>query len=88
MGMSMKSLTGSKKILTLLNRMGHCLNYHAIEEIETDLAQSILNRKLNCPDGTVAGVPCGLAFDNYDELTHTLSGAATLHDTMGILYQI
>ena len=29
----------------------------------------------------------GLAFDNYDELTNTLSGAETLHDTMGILYQ-
>lgn len=30
----------------------------------------------------------GTAFDNYDELTNTLSGANTLHDTMGILYQI
>ena len=29
----------------------------------------------------------GLAFDNYDELTATLSGGETLHDTMGILYQ-
>lgn len=28
-----------------------------------------------------------LAFDNYDELTSTLSGAQTVHDTMGILYQ-
>jgi hypothetical protein len=28
-----------------------------------------------------------LAFDNYDELTHTLSGADTLNDMMGIMYQ-
>ena len=29
----------------------------------------------------------GMAFDNFDELTQTLSGSNTLHDTMGILYQ-
>ena len=87
MGMSMKSMTGSKKIITMLNRMGHSINYHAVEEIETDLAYAILDRKEACPAGSVPGVPCGLAFDNYDELTNTLSGADTLHDTMGIMYQ-
>lgn len=29
----------------------------------------------------------GLAFDNFDEMTNTLSGTDTLHDTMGIMYQ-
>ena len=29
----------------------------------------------------------GLAFDNFDELSETLTGANTLHYTMGILYQ-
>ena len=29
----------------------------------------------------------GLAWDNYDELTETLSGRDTLHDTVGICYQ-
>jgi hypothetical protein len=61
-----------------------------VEELETELAYSIHNREENLPDGAVKGVPVGHAFDNYDELTqltHTLSGAETLHDTMGILYQ-
>ena len=31
--------------------------------------------------------PIGLALDNFDELTNTLSGSNTLYDTMGILYQ-
>ena len=87
MGMSMKSMTGSKKIVTMLNRMGHSINYHAVEEIETDLAYAILDRKETCPAGSIPVVPCGLAFDNYDELTSILSGADTLHDTMGIMYQ-
>ena len=30
----------------------------------------------------------GLAFDYFDEFTETLSGKETLHDTMGILYQV
>ena len=27
-GMSIKSLTGSKKVVTMLNRFGHCINYN------------------------------------------------------------
>ena len=33
-----------------------------------------------------AGV--GLAFDNFDRFVETLSGKDTLHDTVGIAYQI
>ena len=34
-----------------------------------------------------SGLCTGTAFDNYDELTETLSGKDTLHDTVGICYQ-
>ena len=33
------------------------------------------------------GLSTGTAWDNYDELTETLSGKNTLHDTVGICYQ-
>ena len=42
---------------------------------------------------TKSGMPnkkscsAGLAFDNYDRFTETLSGKDTLHDTVGIAYQ-
>ena len=68
----------------------HCLNYSALEELETATAEALLARKQACPEDTIAGLPMGvqgLAFDNFDELTQTLSGADTLHDTMGILYK-
>lgn len=29
----------------------------------------------------------GLVFDNFDEMTNTLSGVDTVHDPMGITYQ-
>ena len=85
---SIKSLTGSRKILTLLNKFGYTVSYTKEEEFETELASSILSRGKECPDGVKVGATMGTAFDNYDELTNTLSGANTLHDTMGILYQI
>lgn len=87
LGMAIKSVTGSKKLVTVLNRFGYCLNYSALEELETATAEAILARDVACPEETVVGEPMGLAFDNFDEMTHTLSGANTLHDTMGILYQ-
>ena len=87
LGMSVKSVTGSKKMVEVLNRFGHCLNYNKLEELETATTEKIQDRQLTCPEGTVVGSPMGLAFDNFDELTQTLSGTDSLHDTMGILYQ-
>lgn len=87
LGMCIKTVTGSKKMVQVLNRFGHCLNYNKLEEVETATAERIQERQLSCPEGTVIGSPMGLAFDNFDELTQTLSGADSLHDTMGILYQ-
>ena len=41
--MAMKSLTGSKKVVTMLNRLGHCINYIVIEELETELSYNCSN---------------------------------------------
>ena len=87
LGMAVKSMTGSRKLVDMLNRYGHIVSYHTIEEIETSLGENILNMDQTCPEGTVPDQVCGLAFDNFDEIPETLSGAGTLHDTMGILYQ-
>ena len=89
LGLGIKSLTGSRKVIDLLNHFGHCINYHKVEEIETDLASNILQSNSSTPEGIVMvpGCSLGLAWDNYDDITETLSGANTLHDTVGICYQ-
>ena len=89
MGMGVKSMTGSKKLVTALNRFGYCINYTLIQEYENILACNIAERNLSTPDGLQlsAGLATGLAFDNYDEMTETLDGHNTLHDTVGIAYQ-
>ena len=74
-------MTGSRKLVTILNRFGHYINYSCIEELETKIAHSQQDTKHTCPDGTQQNGTIGLALDNYDELSYTLSGADTLHDT-------
>ena len=89
LGLGLKSMTGSRKVIEVLNRHGHCIGYHTAEIIETDLATQTVNRQNATPDGLLqhSGLCTSLAWDNYDERTETLSGAGTLHDTVGICYQ-
>ena len=89
MGIGIKSLTGSRKIVDLLNRLGHSVSYHVAEGIETEIASSLTETERILPDMLLqqVGLCTGLAFDNYDELTETLSGRDTLHDTVGICFQ-
>ena len=84
-----KSLTGSRKMIETLNRFGHCVSYHTTEEMETELAENIIQKDQETPDGLQQkeGLCTGLAWDNYDEMNETLSGHGTLHDTVGICYQ-
>ncbi len=88
-GMGIKSLTGSKRVIDIINRYGSCISYSVAEEIETDIAFAISEKGQALPDGMMklAGLGTGLAWDNYDENAETLSGAGTVHDTVGICIQ-
>ena len=89
MGLGMKSLTGSRKVIEILNRLGHSICYHTAETIETELASNVSEKDKLIPDMLLQkpDLSTGLAWDNYDEMAHTLSGKDTLHDTVGICYQ-
>ena len=89
LGLGLKSLTGSRRVLEILNRFGHSVSYHTVETIETQMATEISDRNQAIPDGLTksAGLSTSLAWDNYDENTETLSGSGTLHDTVEICYQ-
>ena len=89
LALGLKSMTGSRKVIDTLNRFGHCVSYHTVEAIETDLATEISQRGCATPDGIQCspGLSTALAWDNYDEFTESLSGSDSLHDTVGICYQ-
>ena len=42
-GMTIKSLTGSKKVVSMLNRLGYCIKYNGIEELKTELTYNCSN---------------------------------------------
>ena len=89
LGLSIKSLTGSRRIIEILNRLGHSINYHLVESYETELATIVSSKEKLLPDGLFqeSGLCTAVAFDNYVENCETLSGGGTLRDTVGICYQ-
>lgn len=90
LGLATKSITGSRKIIDILNRMGFCISYTAIEEIETELAYGISVQNHILPYGmepNCEGLRTHVAFDNFDKFVETVNGKDTLHDTVGIVYQ-
>ena len=86
----MKSLTGSRKVIEVLNRLGPSISYSAVEEIETELTCEGTKENRLIPQqmtmDSEAGV--GLLFNNFNRFFETLSGKDTLHDTVGIAYQV
>ena len=72
--MVMKSLTGSQKAIEILNRLGHCVSYNLVEEIETELTYAV-NEKDNISASGMnmdANACTGLAFNNYDRSAETI----------------
>lgn len=89
LGLVMKSITGSRKVIEILNRMGHSISYTVAEEIETELAYGCSENSF-LPSGLIAHCPTlhtHVAFDNYDRYVDAGTGKDTPHDTVGIAFQ-
>lgn len=90
LGLVTKSITSSRKMVEILNRMGHCCSYSTIEEVETELAYRCAAEPRLLPFGLKEKQPqlcTHVAFDNFDRYVETSTGKDTLHDTVGIVYQ-
>lgn len=89
LGMAIKILTSSRKLVDILNRYGHCISYNAIEEIETEATYTSTSRAGLCPEiiNKTQNLSVGIAYDNFDRFFNTKTGKDTLHDTVGIIYQ-
>lgn len=89
LGIALKSLTSSRKVVDIINHYGHCISYNAIEELETEATFSSVSRAGVCPEAINrdGNRSTGMVFDNYDTFVETKNGKDTLHDTVGIIYQ-
>ena len=90
LGMAIKSITGSHKVIDILNRLGHSISYFTMEELETELTFAESNREQIKPTGMnfKVSLATGVAFDDFDRFVETLSEKDTLHHTIGIAYQL
>ena len=90
--LALKSLTGSKRVVTLEQRYGHCASNETIRRVEMGLQESLVeNMGVDSfvPEGVIKrpGLCTGVAFDNFDVNIETLNGLGTIHHTYGIIYQ-
>lgn len=89
LGITLKSLTSSRKIIDIINRYGHCISYQGVEELETESTYTTIEKSSVCPEKIIKkpNLCTGVAYDNFDRFVETTSGKDTLHDTVGIVYQ-
>ena len=91
LAMAVRHITGSKELITLLNRMGHCSSSDEIEAIDNGLAKEILAKTeemgVVIPSNICSGVFIQMADDNNDINEETLDGKHTTHATTLVLYQ-
>ena len=83
--MSVRHLTGSKQIVTMLNRMGNCSSYDEIESVDSSLAVEILAKseqnQVVVPSNISHDVFIQAVADNNDIKEETLDGKNITHAT-------
>ena len=91
LAIGLKSMSGSKQIVSLLNRFGHCASNEKVRRVDIGLESTITENSELLPEVikkvTTKSLGTGLAWDNFDINLETLSGANSIHHTFGICYQ-
>ena len=89
LGFTVKALPGSKNVVTLMNRYGHCGSSETIRRINMSLEATINDNKNVVPTGIrkLPFLSTGTAWNNFDINRETSSGKDTIHHTYGICYQ-
>ena len=89
LGLTTKAMTGSRRTVTLLNRLGHCASNETVRRIEMGMESTIVANHSLVPSHieTREDLCTALAWDNFDINIETPSGADTIHHTYGICYQ-
>eukprot|EP00058_Branchiostoma_floridae_P012257 XP_002597745.1 hypothetical protein BRAFLDRAFT_77352 [Branchiostoma floridae] len=91
LGLTVRHLIGSKQLLTILNRMGHCSSYDEVEIVDTSLAMETIAKAdlygLVLPSNISPGVFVQAVADNNDLNGETLDGKNTTHANTLVLFQ-
>ena len=89
LGLFTKRLTGSKVLIDCLNRLGHSISYHEINNIETTFADVQIRNQCHqsyVPNNVQPSVFTTFVCDNCDHNPESLTGVS-MHCTNGIIIQ-
>ena len=92
-GLGLHSLTGQKLPLQVFSRLWHSMTYDQICEVETAQAELVQHLKSLflplpiCPIDEESKVLTTFWWDNFDRNIETASGAGSIHNTPGIMFQ-
>ena len=89
LSMTLRHLTGSAEIITLINRYGHCMSYSQVLELENAMGIQVQQQNNILPTNiSIQGNKFShFCWDNFDINEETPSGAGTTHSTHGIIIQ-
>ena len=87
---TLRHMTGSTELITLLNHFGHCQSYSQVMELETAICNQINTQEFLLPatiSSMMNNVVLHFSWDNFDLSEETPSGAGTTHVAHGIVLQ-
>ena len=88
--LTLKSITGSKRVVTLEQCSGHCASNETVSRVEKGLEEHIMFQEdVNyVKDGVLKqpGLAVEMALDNFDIDIETLNGSGTIHHTYRMIY--
>ena len=89
LGMTIRHLTGSAQVITILNRLGHSVSYSTLLELETAMCNATVDDNSIVPPTIckTRNTVTHLCWDNFDLNEETPSGAGTTHTAHGIIIQ-
>lgn len=85
--LSLRHLTGSSEVVTVLSRLGHCASYSRLLELETAACKALDEMKITVP-GTIdlsRNVVTHICWDTFDLNEEIPSRAGTTHTSNGII---
>ena len=79
--LGLSAITGSKLVVPILNRRGHCINYYDAKALETEFVYSVVSEDQEAPNGIRLrpNLSAACVWDNNDAHIETLNGKTTWH---------
>ena len=83
LGFTLKFMTGSEKVLILMNHYGHCASSETVQRVDMSLESTLSNSNSFIPDGieTKPNLSTGTAWDNFDRSGGKIRDSLKLEST-------